>query len=275
MRENMTCLQEELEEMSTAQLDGILQAELQKEQPDENTVLPILQILEDREGGRPVEIGESARAAWDRFTESATVTKPRRSSHKWIAGVAAAVAIVCLVFLAIPQDAEAGTLFDRLLHLTDSVLQFFDPDRDPGDVQREYVFVTDNPGLQQLHDELAELGITEPVVPMWLPEGYALTELKASSKLGYDKVQANFFDGIKTIVMQYNLTAETTATQYETKNKQVEVYESSGVYHTIIENETNVSAVWEMNGVECLIAGDLEKEMLHVIIASIYRRNTL
>ena len=153
MREIKTCLRKELEERSTEQLDNMLQTELQKEQPDENTVLPILQILEDREGGRPMEIGESARAAWDRFTESATVTKPRRSSHKWIAGVAAAVAIVCLVFLAIPQDAEAGTLFDRLLHLTDSVLQFFDPDRDPGDVQREYVFVTDHPGLQQLHDK--------------------------------------------------------------------------------------------------------------------------
>ena len=48
MRENKTCLHKELEEMSTEQLDNILQAELQKEHPDENTVFPILQVLESR-----------------------------------------------------------------------------------------------------------------------------------------------------------------------------------------------------------------------------------
>lgn len=274
MRENKTCLHIELETMSTAQLDDILQAELQKEQPDENVVLPILEILEAREGERPVEISGANLVAWDRFTENAPEAKPRRPSRKWVASVAAAVAIVCLVFLAIPQDAEADTLFDRLLHLTDSVLQFFDPDRDPGDLEKEYVFETDHPGLQRLHDKLAELGVTEPVVPMWLPEGYELTELKTVSMSSYEKVFANFSDSTKTIIMQYNLTEETTATQYETKNKQVEIYESTRVYHTIIENEESLSATWERDTVECLLVADLEKEVLYVIINSIYRRNT-
>ena len=274
MRENMTCLRKELEERSTEQLDNMLQTELQKEQPDENTVLPILQILEDREGGRPVEIGVSARAAWDRFTGSIARANPRKSPLKWISGVAAAAAVVCLALLVIPNNAEADTLFNRLVRITDSVFQFFDPDRNPGDIQREFVFETDNPGLQQLHDKLIELCVTEPVVPMWLPDGYELTELKTVSMSGYEKVAAIFSNGAKTIVIQYNLTEETTATQYEIKNKQVGVYESSGIYHTIVENETNLSAVWEMKGVECLMVADLEKEVLYEVIDSIYGRNT-
>ena len=74
--------------------------------------------------------------------------------------------------------------------------------------------------------------------------------------------------------MQYNLIEETTATQYETKNKQVEVYELSGIYHTIVENEKSLSAAWEREGVECLMVVDFGKDELCNILKSIYRRNT-
>lgn len=272
MRENKTCFHKELEQMSTAQLDDILQAELQKDQPDEHVVLPILEVLEKREEGIVSEISPSSRTAWDRFTGSIAQAKPRKSPLKWISGVAAAAAVVCLVLLMIPQGAEADTLFDRLVRITDSVLQFFDPDRDPGDIQREFVFETDNPGLQQLHDKLAELGVTEPVVPMWLPEGYDLEELKVASMRGSIKVHAYFSNGENAVMIQYKLVAAATTTQYEVKNRKAEVYESFGVYHTIAENEKELSAVWEKSGVECLLAGDMKREVLCTIIDSIYRR---
>ena len=32
--------------------------------------------------------------------------------------------------------------------------------------------------FQQLYNAVTELGITQPVVPMWLPDGFALTSLK-------------------------------------------------------------------------------------------------
>ena len=154
MRESKTCLYGELKNMSTLQLDDMLQKELQKEHPDENVVQPILKVLEDREKGYPVEITETARAAWDQFKENTEKTKPKKSSHKWFVRVAAVAAIVCIVALAIPQQAEAGSLFDRLLHWTGRVLQFIDPDSDPGDLDTKFVFETDNPGLQQLYDKV-------------------------------------------------------------------------------------------------------------------------
>lgn len=274
MRENKACLQKELEKMSTAQLDVILHEELQKEHPDEKTVLPILEVLGERESGEPIVIAESAKAAWAKFQESTAASRPRRSPVKWLASVAAAIAIVFAVLLAIPQETEADTLLDRLIHLTDSVIQFFDPDRDPGDLQREFVFETDHPGLQQLYDEVVKLGVTGPVVPMWLPEGYELTELKTSSGRGYEKVYAVFSNGAKNLTIQYKLVAGTTSAQYEIKSKQVEVYESSGIYHTIIENEKDLSVIWEGKTVDCLMVADLEKEVLYAIIDSIYRRNT-
>ena len=119
---------------------------------------------------------------------------------------------------------------------------------------------------------MIELGINTPVVPMWLPEGYALTELKVASMRSSTKVYANFADGENSITVQYKLAVAATTTQYEVKNRKVEVYESFGAYHTMTENEKELSAVWEKSGVECLLAGYLEKEVLYAIIDSIYRR---
>lgn len=274
MREKQTCLHEEWGQMSTSQLDDILQAELQKECPDENTVLPILRILEAREYGEPAVLTESARAAWAKFEKTTAERKQRGTALKWITSTAATIAIICAVLLAIPLDAEAGTLFERLVYLTDRVLQFFDPDGDPGDLQREYIFETDNPGLQQLHDKMVELGVTEPVVPMWLPEGYDVEGIESVPMPGYTKVYAKFLNGAKTIVVQYILSSTEGVVQYEVKNKQVSVYELFGTYHTIIENEKDLSAVWEKAGVECLIVADLGGDEMHTILKSIYGRNT-
>jgi len=218
MREKKTCLHEEWGQMSTSQLDDILQAELQKEHPDENTVLPILEILEDREGRDTTAPTEAARAAWEKFKKNTAKPKQRRSPIKWITSIAAVVVIVCAVLLAVPLEAEADTLLDRLMYLTDRVLQFFDPDSDPGDLQREYIFETDNPGLQQLYDKMLELGVTEPVVPMWLPDGYALVELRVTPMRDFTKVYANLANREDSIMMQYKLVTAATTTQYEVKD---------------------------------------------------------
>ena len=50
---------------------------------------------------------------------------------------------------------------------------FFSPD-EPTQAIEEYEFRTEHPGLQEVYDAVAGLGVTEPVVPMWIPEGYTL-----------------------------------------------------------------------------------------------------
>ena len=55
MRENKTCPNRGWQQMPTEELDQILQAELEKEHPNEEVVLPILHELEDREKDVPVE----------------------------------------------------------------------------------------------------------------------------------------------------------------------------------------------------------------------------
>lgn len=95
-----------LKRMSIAQLDELLQAELRKETPDEEVVLPILEILEARE------------------------QKPKRK-NRWVISVAAAAALLVLLTAVVPKAVGANSLWDAILQLTDSVMQFFAPGVEP------------------------------------------------------------------------------------------------------------------------------------------------
>ena len=269
---NTTCLREEWEQMPTEQLDELLQAELRKENPEEEVVLPILKIIEEREKDYQAEVTEDTSAAWEKYQEHISVPKKPERKRAWILSTAAVAAVLCVVFMAVPKTVGAESIFDVLFRWTESVFEFFDPDMDGALPQLEQEFVTDNPGLQQLHDKLKELGVTEPVVPMWLPLECELRELKVTPMPDGSKVRALFMDGKATVSLSYWISAEATM-QYEKENVAVEVFESAGMKHFIMENEGNLFVTWVISGAECAITANIEKEAVYKMIQSIYRRD--
>ena len=172
---NTTGLRGVIEQMSTEQLDEMLQHELEKESVDESAVHLIMEVLEKRDQDMPVEINPQVAAAWERYqTHTPVQHRPKLSFRNWSVRIAAAAAVVIVLAFAVPQSAEAEGVWERLFRWTDSIFEFFVP----GDemAAQEYIFQTDNPGLQQVYDTVTAMGITDPVVPMWLPEGYELVE---------------------------------------------------------------------------------------------------
>ena len=153
--------------MTTAQLDELLQTELRKDLPDEEVVLPILESLKKRE------------------------QKPCRK-NRWIISAAAIAAVLVLLITILPKTVGANSFWNAMLHVTDSIVQFFAPGDSPDSTEAEYVFETDNPGLQQMYNKVVSLGVTDPVVPMWLPEGYELVQFKFSNLDGTAKIIALF-----------------------------------------------------------------------------------
>ena len=234
--------------MTTVQLDKLLQAELRKDTPDEGVVLPILEILEERE------------------------QKPRKK-HNWIVSIAAVAAVLVLLIAAVPQAVGADSFWEVMIHLSDSILQFFAPGKEPKPAESEYIFQTDNPGLQQLYDKVVELGITDPIVPTWLPKGYALKELKTIVGNDSQKLTAVYMQDGSEVVIEFRFfDHEIPAAQYEMQHGRSEMYESGRISHAITQNDNKWMAIWVRSGVECLVAVDLSKEDLCQIIASIYRR---
>lgn len=272
MRESKTCPNQGWQQMPTKELDRILQAELEKEHPNEEVVLPILQELEEREKNLTAEKTPEVLDIMEKLSKHKTSSKQSIHKRRWITGVAAVAAVACIVVMALPRKVGAESILDVLFRWTSSVFEFFTPEQDAVNPPVDIVFETDHPGLQQLYDKVNELGVTEPVVPMWLPEGFELTELKMAPAPSGNKIFGKFNDGSNDISITYRLSTDIT-TKFEKEDSFIEVYDYADVSHFVLENNEKLSVMWTVDGVECSILTDIEKDNAYKIIKSIYKRS--
>lgn len=270
MREIKTCANQKWKQLPTEELDQILQAELEKEHPNEEVVLPILHILQDREKDYPVAQTPEVLTILEKLSEYETSTKQSKNRRRWVAWVAAAAAAACIVVMVLPRTVGAESIFDVLIRWTSSVFEFINPDNNEKYPNTDNLFETDHPGLQQLHNKVTELGVTELVVPMWLPEGFELLDMKTSPAPSGNNVYGKFSNGINNVDITYRISTDIT-TKIEKEDSAVEVYDYADVSHIVLENDDNLTVTWTVNGVECVLRTDVLREDVYTIIKSIYR----
>ncbi len=272
MREIKTCLDQEWKQLPTEELDQILQAELEKDHPNEEVVLPILRILEEREKDYPVEKTPEVLAMLGKLSEHETSSKQSKNRRGWVAGIAAIAAVACIVVMALPRTVGAESIFDVLIRWTSSIFEFVDPDDNENYPDADSGFATDHPGLQQLYDKVTEQGVTDSVVPMWLPEGFELLTLQATPlRDSGHKVYAIFKGNERSISISYRISSD-ISTKFEKEDSAVELFDYADVSHFILENDGNQSVMWTIDGVECSMNANIAKEDIYTIIKSIYRR---
>ena len=265
--QNKTYLRETLEQMPTWQLDDLLMEKSMEEPVDEETLRLILQVLREREKHRPATADGSAPVRERGASGAAPKT---RKKGGWIPKAVAAAAVILLVALAVfPQEAEAKGVFERLASWTDSIFELFAPgsSRDNRD---EYVFKTDNPGLQEVYDQLTELGVDVPVVPMWLPEGYELLECKILNTPSKTGITAKFSNGNNSMNYVANRYLTNEPNKFYKDKNEVEKYEINGTAYNIIHNENLWVVIWIVDNLECSISIDCQEDILFDIIWSIY-----
>lgn len=266
---NTTGLRGVVEQMSTEQLDEMLQHELEKESVDESAVHLIMEVLEKRDQNIPVEINPQVAVAWEKYQTRASVqSRAKFSFRSWPVRIAAVVAVVIALALAMPQSAEAEGFWERLSRWTENVFEFFTP----GDemVTQEYAFETDNPGLQQVYDAVTALGVSDPVVPMWIPDGYELIECKAVKAPTKSFIYACFSNGMSKVTIDIAIRDTESPRQYSKDEENANKLEIEGIEYNLIHNDGWLTAAWTRDRLECAIYIDCQEETLHKILKSIY-----
>ena len=266
---NTTGLRGVVEQMSMEQLDEMLQHELEKESVDESAIRLIMEVLEKRDQDMPVEINPQVATAWEKYqTHTSVQRRAKFSFRSWPMRIAAAIAVVIVLALAVPQSAEAEGFWERLSRWTDNIFEFFTP----GDemVAQEYIFETDNPGLQQLYDTVTAMGITDPVVPMWLPDGYELLQCEVTETRSKTIVHSRFENGKNIAVFDLTIRDTESPRQYSKDEENAKIREIADIEHTILHNETWWTAAWTRDRLECAIYIDCQEETLYKILKSIY-----
>jgi len=264
----------ELDTMSTEELKTVLKNELSQASKNYERIYGILEVLRIRKPKikRAVphavtqqEIDSALLICQEADTPSQPEPKPlwRRKP------TAAVAAILCILLIAIPAASGMPFIQQMMAKWNDEFL-WIDAPGTPVDSSEDYVFQTDNPGLQQLYDTVTESGITAPVVPMWLPEGFCLSFLhktvseNAMKIIGiYDSEEANVVFLLEKNDKDVSFSRHKTADEPEKwcLNEITHIFASNMNYHYVM---------WNYEDFEITIISTLNKQTLYNVIESIY-----
>lgn len=271
---DMTSVRELFEQLPTEQLREMLDKELHTEPVNADAIRLLMGILRERNKENPVQITPATEQAWEKYQQdSEKIWKGAKRSGKirnWIIRTASAAAVLAVLLIPIiPQEAGAESLWDTLMRWTSEIVEFFGPKDNEGRIE-EYVFQTDNPGLQQVYDAVVELGVTDPVVPMWLPEGAELVESKVVSYPVKTRLHTRFEDENGSIVFYVDMYNIDVSRTYQKDATEVDVYEYGGIKHYIMRNNDLTSVIWIRENQEFLLSLDCQENTIYEIIDSIY-----
>ncbi|MDR1329332.1 MAG: DUF4367 domain-containing protein [Oscillospiraceae bacterium] len=122
---------------------------------------------------------------------------------------------------------------------------------------------------------LEEYGITEPLAPTWLPDGFEEKEFVIDGDTTLSKLFALFEkDENHSVIVSIKSNPNGTDLVYEKDDRKLTVYEKEGVTHYIMTNNARIKAAWTNDEYDCYISvsESVGVDTLYKIIDSIYER---
>ena len=267
---DLVLIQRHLENLSAGEILEELDARMEEmtdQSCDPELIRLYLDVLEERAGV------ESRSTPPEEPAAQAAVSRPaglRRFRHFPRTLIAAAVVAV---LFGLGSMAGSSRLWESVVHLTQGTLQIVPP----GASQSGQTSA--QPPLEELEftslqEALDAYGITEPLVPKWLPEGFERRDVIISVDPDFIRIIAVYQYGekeIKVTVRRYNSEDALARFSLEKQEGQQDTkYTKDGVVHSIAQNNAACTASWT-NGLNMAsIMGDVTEEELEQMIDSIY-----
>ncbi len=290
-----------LNKISTEELKRILQEDFESEGSDdpENDVFitHVMEVIAERESGESSTPGFDIAAGWDDFqknyrpeadapilmcddeklaefiqnNKSQVVSKapqPKRAGHKFLRiAILAAVAMCICAVAASVLEINIVKMFARW---TQDIFQFRSEQITSQGVT--YLSGTMLNQDQTLQDALEEVGVTKPVSPKWIPDGFSYSGSKSFTEVAEPMFTALYEDETtdRTIIVSVNIHQAPISSIQEKDSSPVDLYQVDGVDYYIMQNNGVEVATWFIDNLECSIMGEISKAEMEMMINSIY-----
>lgn len=255
MTEDSKTQHEELEMQSSSQLERALREELDKKAPDREKVLCILEILEHRENEKPIS--------------SAKKTVKGKSGYRRLNGIVAAALVILILALVTPPVFGAENIVELVGRWTKDLFALLYPECQRN-VEIPYVFTTSNPALQDIHDAAVENGITQRIVPTWIPEGCEIDNLEVTSTSGGTKITAYLTENSNFTILSFEPVNVASANNYPKNAEDAFIREIAGNKHYVFLNNDTCTVVWVSSDMVCCMTTNYSEETVYHIVNSIY-----
>ncbi len=293
-----------LERMSTEKLKSIVRADFEsgdsEDAANDEFITRVLEVIAQREEEDPAAPHFDVETGWKDFQENYCPTEgktihvygdnkqnklvhesskneeqadlkapqPKRAGHRFLRIITIAAAVVCLC--AVAANAFEINIFKMFAQWTQEIFQFHT--EEVSSQGAEYTSGTVLDSSQTLEDALMEAGITQPVSPKWIPQGFVFSGMKAYVDIAEPMYTALYEDETTdhTIIVSVNVHQKPQASLQEKDDSQVTVYTAGGIYHYIMENNDVLTATWFADNLECSIMGEISESEMEAMINSIY-----
>lgn len=262
----------ELTQRTREELRCMLATELVKDtsEMDDNLVRQLLTELQSRGDDPAFTDDGSVEAACEKFLlDTEPVHKGQKRWHqRWWLKAAAVALVLGILFFTLPATAQADDFHGIVSWWSDSAFRLFNPGK-----QRSvpaYAYETTHPGLQQIYDTVTELGITTPIIPRWIPDGFTLAELETLKFVEDTSIMCNLKSGEKSILFTFVTHTKDATFQHEKDENLVAIWDFAGQEHYVFVNNSEYIVTWLAEGVECTVITDCPEEDAYKMIDSIY-----
>lgn len=205
-------------------------------------------------------------------TAAVPVSSPgKKHSNRALFKLLPIAAVLVLLLGSVTAQAFGWNIFGAIARWTSEIFRM-------GSDSTPYATIQTNPlaeGEEAYYDTLEEaveaFGITEPIVPSWIPERFELTRVWATNQSGGVIICADYVSSNGILQIRYKEIKNVDFSSLEQESNNVEAHFKGGVKHYLLSDLDREKAFWQNGELECRISGNVSEDEMKDIIDSVYK----
>lgn len=259
--------------MATQELEEILRLDAEMPEGQESDIdklLYIMEVLAERKRNSS-HTGKTALEAYESFKQNympetdnnVIPIKSKRKVPHWVRSLAATAAVLAILLTGtITAKAFGFDVWKAVVQWSQETFHF--GEQGNADVNSSLKF-------DSLQQALKEGNTPAWLVPTYIPDGFALSEIDVQATPKKNICKAKYTRGEEVIVIAVRNYLDGNPAYVEQSEGLAEEYEVSGITYYLLSNQDQNRAVWLYESYECEISGDVTIEELKEMIESIQK----